>query len=182
MKQLVLSRIPALTLALSLLACSESRQTPELAEDVEPDAADVTASSAEAGVPGSTAPYVPIVAPGCGGRALLLPELRIDNSSGLSLSLLSAEPEVPVVGNSSWLVALESEVGSVVAAASRIEVIPYMPDHGHGTAVAVEVYEEAPGRYRLAPINLRMPGYWEITLTLTGDSGVQSIMVPVCVD
>jgi YtkA-like len=182
MKHMVFSRIPVLTLALSLLACSQGLRTPDLAADVGPDAAEVTASSAEAGAPGSTAPYVPLAAPGCGGRAFLLPELRINNSLGLSLSLLSAEPEVPVVGNSSWLVALESEEGNVVAAASRIEVTPYMPDHGHGTAVAVEVYEEAPGSYRLAPINLRMPGYWEITLTLTGDAGVQSIMVPVCVD
>jgi hypothetical protein len=66
----------------------------------------------------------------------------------------------------------------------KIDVVPFMPDHNHGTT-AVAVKAQGAGTYLIAPLNLYMAGYWEITFDLTDSSGstpvMDSAIVKICV-
>jgi hypothetical protein len=52
-------------------------------------------------------------------------------------------------------------------------VTPYMPKHQHGSAEVV-VSELGDGEYELAPIELVMPGVWEIPVSVTPSDGLAS--------
>src|SRR5262249_30701197 len=66
----------------------------------------------------------------------------------------------------------------------KISVVPFMPDHNHGTT-AVGVSPSGGGMYLIAPLNLYMAGYWEITFDMTDSSGATPVedkaVVKVCV-
>jgi hypothetical protein len=90
-------------------------------------------------------------------------------SDDLQLRMLEYSPDPPAVGDNSWLVELSDHEGNTLPGlADAIIVTPFMPDHGHGTPVAVGVEEGADGEYRLAPINTFMPGLWQVGVELEG--------------
>lgn len=98
----------------------------------------------------------------------------------LSVELVSATPEVPSNTDNFWTVALADADMNPVDAAT-IVAVPYMVDHGHGTApqLATAMGE---GRYELGPITLTMPGFWEVTLEVTlADGAKTSAIYAICV-
>ncbi len=119
----------------------------------------------------------------CDGRGVELPGLEVETEHGLTLRLLQAEPPEQIVGDNAWLFELDQGGEPMGGLSDSVVVTPFMPDHGHGTAVAVSVAEIAPGQYELSPVNLRMPGYWLITVEIAiaeGDTEVAQF--GVCVE
>ena len=49
-----------------------------------------------------------------------------------------------------------------------LEVVPWMPAHGHGTSVSPTITETAPGTFVATPLYLFMPGSWELRITTSG--------------
>lgn len=89
----------------------------------------------------------------------------------LTITFLDADPSPPAKGNNTWKVRVEDADGNPVTGAA-IETKAYMPDHGHSSSIKPTATEQAEdGVYEIAPINLFMPGIWEITLTVTPDGG-----------
>lgn len=121
----------------------------------------------------------------CGGRGADLGALMLESEQGRTWTLVEREPERTVVGDQSWVFEVSNEQGEPwQGVADQIVVTPFMPDHGHGTAVVVHVEEVASGKYRLVPVNLRMPGYWLITITAPAsfaDGGADELQFGVCV-
>lgn len=79
---------------------------------------------------------------------------------------MASEPGPPVRGDNTWTVTVHDPPGVAVGVLD-IKTVPYMPDHGHGTAViATSAATSQPGEYVIAPINLWMKGYWTIRLAL----------------
>jgi YtkA-like len=77
------------------------------------------------------------------------PPARGDNILQLQLSTMAA-PTAPVTG-------------------AAMSVTPFMPDHKHGSSEPVIVKPmSAAGQYELAPVNLWMPGLWEVTIRVNG--------------
>jgi hypothetical protein len=71
-------------------------------------------------------------------------------------------------------------VGAPATGASLI-VTPFMPDHQHGTLkVNVEAMPDA-GQYKLTPINMWMPGYWETTIDVQVGSVRDSVVYKFCI-
>ena len=96
----------------------------------------------------------------------------------IDVKLMSVTPAPPARGNNSWQIVLSSMSNGTVGApmdgmASNITVTPYMPDHGHGTPILVEVMavDGQAGTYTLDPLNLWMPGLWQNTIEVTQGSG-----------
>lgn len=91
---------------------------------------------------------------------------KMGNANQLSFKLLSATPAPPARDDNTWLLQLDASTGPMANA--TVTVTPFMPDHQHGTPIAVEV-EAMPtaGQYTLSPINMWMPGLWEITISAT---------------
>jgi hypothetical protein len=117
-------------------------------------------------------------------------ELRDDDYAvGLSktgtfvtASFVSADPAPPRLGDNTWVLRFTDSGGAALDGLD-ITVTPMMPDHGHGTpVVAVVTPTEAAGEYSIAPVNLFMVGYWEITFEMTQGDQQDSIMFGFCVE
>ncbi len=95
----------------------------------------------------------------------------------LTFTLMEATPAPPSRGDNTWLVDISQAGAPVVGAA--ITVKPFMPDHRHGSAIDTLVTPDpaVPGRYQLAPVNLWMPGIWEVTIAATPVSGTKDLAV-----
>ncbi|MES1172502.1 MAG: FixH family protein [Bacteroidota bacterium] len=59
----------------------------------------------------------------------------------------------------------------------RVEVVPWMPAHGHGTPVVPTVTPEGDGWYLVKRVSLYMSGHWELRTAMAG--AVNDTVVPV---
>jgi hypothetical protein len=91
----------------------------------------------------------------------------------LSIELAAAEPTPPAVrSDNAWRLRVTDEDGAAVTGA-ELFATPYMPEHQHGSAEVV-VSELGAGEYELAPLELIMPGVWEVPVTVTPPGGETS--------
>lgn len=93
----------------------------------------------------------------------------------ITVELVQSEPAPPVVrtDNTWWLRLLDSEGEPLLGA--QLLVTPFMPHHQHGSAEVV-IEELGDGGYKLSPIDLFMPGVWEIPVSITPPDGETSEM------
>jgi hypothetical protein len=62
-----------------------------------------------------------------------------------------------------------------------LQVLPWMPAHGHGTSASVAVTPLGNGAYLASPVYLYMAGHWELQTEIAGDvsdSVVPTIDIP----
>jgi YtkA-like protein len=79
--------------------------------------------------------------------------------------LLQIDPPPPARGDSRWSIEVVDLETGVPREDFSLTVEPYMPDHLHGTAVPCEVtHDGEAGQLTLDPVNLFMPGLWEVRL------------------
>lgn len=92
--------------------------------------------------------------------------LQMTGASNVIVTTLDdAAPAPPDVGDNVWTVTANAVAGGAPLAGCSLEVTPFMPDHNHGSGTVVVVTTSGTaGEYHLEPIDLIMPGYWEITL------------------
>ena len=93
----------------------------------------------------------------------------------VTVELVEAEPSPPAVRKDNvWLLRLSDNQGEPLLGA-ELRVTPFMPKHQHGSAEVV-IEELGDGEYRLSPIELIMPGVWEIPVSITPPDGEASEM------
>ncbi len=105
-------------------------------------------------------------------------------SAGYRVRLLDAQPAPPQKGDNTWQFEVLDPSGMITTEVT-VRVEPWMPDHGHGTPRIARVTTPAAAatRFSATPINLWMPGYWEIRLHLSqGDAPGDTVTFPFCVD
>lgn len=114
-----------------------------------------------------------------------VPGLTKIGAHGYRVVLESSTPGPPRRGNNDWVVQV-LDPASAPRDGLVIEVVPYMPDHGHGTAVQAIVTALGGGRYRIAKVNLFMSGYWTIRLGLVdsamGPDELDDVTFAFCVN
>ena len=89
-----------------------------------------------------------------------------------TFALMSADPAPPSRGDNTWLLHVSS--GSAPLDGATLDVDSFMPLHQHHSNVQVDITPTGtPGEYELAPVNLWMPGVWEITLGATAADNVR---------
>lgn len=103
----------------------------------------------------------------------------------LDVKLLSADPAPPGFHTNTWIIQVDSMASGAAGApvtGATITVTPFMPDHQHGAAIKAKV-EPLPdaGRYKLSPINLWMPGYWETTIDVQSGTVRDSVVYRFCI-
>lgn len=134
------------------------------------------------------APWVLGVALGCGGsstpnpttpdagdlitcqndpRAMTYaPGLSVTSTSGSrKYVLLSANPSPPARGTDTWTIKITDAAGQAQTGLS-VSVLPFMPDHGHGTSVNASVTPNSDGTYKVDPLYFFMPGVWRVTFAV----------------
>ncbi len=93
---------------------------------------------------------------------------------GMTFAIESATPAPPARDDNAWVIAITDAQGTPLHGAT-VTVKPFMPDHNHGTGIVAQVTEEATaGTYDASPINLFMPGVWEITITAKPAGGTNN--------
>lgn len=101
----------------------------------------------------------------------------------LSVHFLDAIPAPPAKGNNTWTVQILDGQGQPINGAA-IVTKAFMPDHGHGSSIKPQATAKgADGTYEITPVNLFMPGVWQITFEITAAGGVAgSAVILFCVD
>src|SRR5579862_4509293 len=81
----------------------------------------------------------------------------------MTFKMMSSTPAPPARGDNTWELDIVDSTGAPVAGAT-VTVVPFMPDHNHGTSIKAQVTETSPGHYEATPVNLWMVGFWQITV------------------
>lgn len=84
-------------------------------------------------------------------------------AGAMTVRLLESVPGPPIKGNNTWRLRLVDQAGVPMTGAS-LKITPYMPDHKHGTSIKAVVQEQSGGEYTVSPLNLFMPGLWQVTV------------------
>lgn len=107
---------------------------------------------------------------------------KTGTQKSMRVRLLESKPGPPIKGDNEWRVQILDPKGGPISGAA-LTVTPLMPDHRHGTAIKAVVQEQGGGEYRVAPINLFMPGFWTITFALKHQDGaLDQAVFSFCVD
>lgn len=103
--------------------------------------------------------------------------------SAFTVAFVDAMPAPPTRGDNTWRVQVTDESDAPVTDLA-LAVAPFMPDHMHGTSIEAHVEPgETAGEYVIAPVNLFMPGLWEVTLEMTTPDGDEDdVVFAFCVD
>jgi hypothetical protein len=101
----------------------------------------------------------------------------------LRVRFVDAVPAPPARFDNTWILEVVDGTGIPVDDVA-LEVEPYMPDHMHGTSIATKVtVMDEPGQFELDPVNLFMPGLWEVRLRFTmPDTTKDEVVFRFCVD
>jgi hypothetical protein len=102
--------------------------------------------------------------------------------SGTHFVMRSSLPAPPGRGDNTIVVGLMDSSAAPMAGAS-LTVRPFMPDHGHGTAIPVVITESATviGDYTLDPVNFHMPGLWQILISAGAVTDANTAVFSFCV-
>lgn len=104
------------------------------------------------------------------------------NQGKYDFKMMSADPAPPARGDNTWIVELNDMNGAALDGAT-LTVTPFMPSHGHGTPITVQVMPAGTaGQYTLSPVNLWMPGVWETTVRATSGTTVDSAVFTFCIN
>ncbi len=103
--------------------------------------------------------------------------------AAVTMVLLESTPGPPAKGDNRWLLLVKDSAGLPLSDLA-MTVTPFMPDHGHGTSIKTVVTTGAnPGEYVVDPINLWMPGYWEVTVRVTDGASIDdSVIFGPCIE
>jgi len=112
-----------------------------------------------------------------------LDDVRLGRDHALTFEIVDAQPAVPARGDNVWRVRIASAnpTGSIDEPPT-LTVVPFMPDHGHGSSLPAVVTPTAQaGELEVSPVNIWMPGYWETTMTASLGGQTDSVMVKLCI-
>ena len=94
------------------------------------------------------------------------PGLSVTSTSGTrKYVLLSSDPAPPARGTDTWGLKITDAAGANQPGLS-VGVLPFMPDHGHGSSVNAAVTAKADGTYTVTPLYFFMPGVWRISFSV----------------
>lgn len=110
---------------------------------------------------------------------------HVGAAGALDFKLMSATPAPPGFNDNTWIIQVNAMAAGVVGnpvTGATITASPFMPDHQHGSAYKVKVEALAtPGQYKLSPINMWMPGYWEVTINVDAGAARDSVIYKFCI-
>ena len=74
-----------------------------------------------------------------------------------------------VYEESKALIVFQNYQGKTTDPVDKIEVWPWMPDHGHGGGAPIIIEKVATGTYLIRDIFFIMPGYWDMHIKVGND-------------
>jgi hypothetical protein len=98
---------------------------------------------------------------------------------GVHVRIMQSVPAPPARGDNVLTIQLADSGGAPMAGAN-LSLVPFMPDHGHGTPVDAVVTESTTvvGQYEVAPVNLWMPGLWQLLVNVGSEQVIYAFCIP----
>jgi hypothetical protein len=109
-----------------------------------------------------------------------VPNFTVGGAAGLfTFTITSATPSPPAVGDvNTWTLKITDAQGAPVTDAAFSMIKTWMPDHGHGSPLAVVAASNGDGTYAITSLDFFMTGLWQVTFFAssgtTSDSGMFS--------
>lgn len=101
---------------------------------------------------------------------------------GALFVLRAAKPTWPNVGTNSWKL-MVSDMERMPFTNATVQARASMPDHGHDASWLTAVELSPQGEVDLAPLELFMPGVWQVDLRLESQGGeLDDASLVFCVD
>lgn len=92
---------------------------------------------------------------------------KAGSAGAYTVTLVDAQPITAEKGTNRWTIRVTDVAGAPVDGMT-IAVVPFMPDHNHGSSMDPVVRPSgSPGEYVVDPLYFFMLGLWRVTLTLT---------------
>jgi YtkA-like protein len=95
--------------------------------------------------------------------------LEKTGAAGYHVRLMSSDPAPPARNDNVWEIEVSDSAGATQPGLS-VDVTTFMPAHGH-VGAPTAVTDDGAGLYNADPVNLWMPGLWEITVKVGGSDG-----------
>ena len=109
-----------------------------------------------------------------------LPKPGANDTFNLKLMTISPAPPQRLVN--SWVVEVDWAASGTPVDGATLNVMPYMPSHGHPSPEEVIVTAAgSPGQYNLDPVFFSMPGVWTTTITTTQGTATDSSVYTFCI-
>ena len=109
------------------------------------------------------------------------PLLTLPSDGGNWTVSIETSPQPPRKGTADVTYRITDGAGAP-ADGLTLDVLPWMPAHGHGTSVTPLVTAQGDGAYLVSPVYLYMAGHWELRTQIHGgavdDSVVPAFDVP----
>lgn len=102
----------------------------------------------------------------------------------VDVAFVNSTPAPPAKTENTWRLSITDQMTSSPVEGATLELIPTMPDHGHGTTkdAVITPVADMPGHYDASPVFLHMAGYWEVDMNITlSDGQSDSVMFNICV-
>jgi len=100
--------------------------------------------------------------------------VSLPSDAGHFVITVRTSPQPPVRGVDAVQLQIADDAGSPVDGLS-IDMVPWMPAHGHGTSTKPQVEPQGGGVYQTTNVNLYMPGLWELRSTLQFAEGADTV-------
>lgn len=112
-----------------------------------------------------------------------VPNMSKTGPAGFQFKLRNALPAPPDRNLNEWSLEIKNSANQNVPKDHSIELSPYMPDHQHGSITSPIVEVDELGIYNISNIDLFMPGFWEITVTIldTEKAKLDSVRFNFCI-
>jgi hypothetical protein len=99
-----------------------------------------------------------------------------------ALKVVDATPAPPAKLNNAMTFQLLDAAGKPVDGAT-LAVVPFMPDHGHGSALKPAAAGKGGGLYEITNLYYPMPGLWRVTFTVQAPPAApQDAVFSFCID
>jgi YtkA-like protein len=96
------------------------------------------------------------------------PLVRLESDSGALTIELRTSPEQPPSRGTVSVEYRVANTGGQPVDGLTLDVVPWMPDMGHGTSTKPTVTDEGGGHYVVSDVSLYMPGRWQLRTTFSG--------------
>lgn len=108
-----------------------------------------------------------------------LPKLEgsMINSDSYKLELQEMLPSPPERGSNTWTIKVSSNGSSEKLEGCEIDLVPFMPEHGHGSPKQPDTIDLGDGIYQVTDIVFTMPGLWSMEFTVACNNGDREQLV-----
>ena len=105
---------------------------------------------------------------------------KMGSTGTMMFTMVEATPASPARFDNTWIIQLTTAGAAAPITGAAMQVTPHMPDHTHTPLTEPGTAMPEAGKYS-APVNMWMPGFWQVTIQASSGSDSDKAVFKVCV-